>query len=189
MATFQTKSRRNTVFALAAVAYLALLYGTLGVTPRFFGWFLSLAGGYWYSLFITLFLIACGLSALAAARRLLFPLGILRAVGLTAIALGYAAIIVVAETPAVRLHALQYGLLAWLVTESLRGAVPVARVFAYSVLLTMAAGVGDETIQWLLPNRHGLLWDVVLDWVSAGLALGAIYLVRDYRPPESKPAG
>ena len=76
-----------------------------------------------------------------------------------------------------------YGVLALLVTESLRGALAFPRLHLYTLLLVMAAAVVDESIQALLPNRTGALVEVLQNWGSAALAQCAVILLKDSRAP------
>ncbi|MCZ6472022.1 MAG: VanZ family protein [SAR324 cluster bacterium] len=174
-------NRRNRIFALAAVLYLAFLFSTLSVMPLFLRWVFTLTGRTGYSLTISLFMIAVATLVLFIVRRALFPLGLVRALGLLGIGVGYGLLIHWADSPSSRLHALQYGILALLVTESLRGAMSLPKMHLCALLLVMGASLLDEGIQWLLPNRAGLLLEVLLNWGSAALAQGAIILLKDSR--------
>ncbi len=186
--TGKSFSKQNKVFALAALGYIAFLYGTLGVTPYFFRWFRATAGKSGYSWSITLLLMGCGLMVLILSRRSLLPLSPLRLLGLAGVLGGYGLIFWLVRIPAVRLHTMQYGLFTWLVTRSLHGRLPLGWVYGWALLLVMAVAVGDESIQWFLPNRHGLLKDVLLDWFSAVLAQCALFLILDYCPPDRVPS-
>ncbi len=185
-------SSKNGRYALAALSYLAVLYGTLGLTPPFFRWLSATLGGAGYSLAITLFLLAMAGLALWNARGRLTGLGPPGAAGLALVAIGYGLIFLWVPAPATRLHTLQYGALSWLVTGALRGRGPVGgpawRLHAGTLVLVCAAAVGDETIQWFLPNRFGLPADVALDWLSAALAQAAIFLLRDRARGAAPPA-
>ena len=176
-------SPRNRVFAFAAAVYLALIYGTLGIMPEFFNWLLRLTGRAGFSLTITGFMIAVTALILLLARRAIFPLDGMRALGLAAIGAGYGLLIYWADFPTSRVHALLYGVLALLVTESLRGALAFPRLHLYTLLLVMAAAVVDESIQALLPNRTGALVEVLQNWGSAALAQCAVILLKDSRAP------
>ena len=172
---------RNDRFALAALAYVVALYGTLGATPAFFRWYADLVGATAYSRSITGLILFCGGAALLCCRQRLRGLSLLRGAGLLAAGAGYLLLLAVAETPAVRLHTLQYGLLAWLVAGSLRGRFSPSRLPGAAWALVMVVAIGDEGIQWALPNRHGLLRDVSLDGGSAGLALAAMGLLGIFK--------
>ena len=172
---------RNDHFALAALAYVVVLYATLGATPAFFRWYAGLVGSAAYSRSITGLILLCGSAALLCSGRRLRGLSLLRGAGLLAVGGGYLLLLAVAETPAVRLHTLQYGLLAWLVVGLLRGRLSPSLLPGAAWALVMIVAIGDEAIQWVLPNRHGLLRDVSLDGGSAGLALAAMGLLGIFR--------
>lgn len=172
---------QNRKFAAASLCYLLLLYGTLGVTPRFFKWFRAGSGASAYSWSITIFIICCGIILFYLARKRLLPLTFGPGVILLLVLAGYGLIFHLVKVPAKRLHTIQYGLLSWLVTESRRDGGSAALLHGVSILLVVAAAVGDETIQWLLPNRNGAWGDVLLDLFSAALAQGAIFAVKDWK--------
>ena len=67
-------------------------------------------------------------------------------------------------------HALGYGLLAisyaWaLIDSGVRRAVPLA------LFLSLLYGISDEWHQTFVPNRHGSLTDVIIDFCGALIAL------------------
>ena len=188
MPVFPVCFSRNDRFALAALAYVVALYATLGATPALFRWYAGLVGATAYSRSITGSILLCGGAVLLCSRGRLRGLSLLGRGGLLAVAAGYLPLLVVAETPAVRLHTVQYGFLAWLVAESLKGRFSPSRMPGVAFVLVMVVAIGDEAIQWALPNRHGLLRDVVLDGCSAGLALAAMGLLGRFRegPAEAR---
>ncbi len=180
-------TRRNRRFALAAGLYLGFLYGTLGLMPLLARWIFSLMGRSGFAYAIDSFIAAVVLLVLFLVRRRLLPPAPLRLLGLAGIGVGYWLIVMWADSPPSRLHALQYGVLAFLVTESLRGSLPLPRVYAYALLFVMTAGLADEGIQMLLPNRSALLSEVLQNWASAGLAQGAMLVLKDYPPGMGEP--
>lgn len=180
-------ARRNRRFALAAALYLAFVYSTLPVAPLFARWVFSITGRAGYSHAINGFIIAAALTVLVLARRRLFSLGSWRTLALLSIALGYWLVVLWADFPSSRLHALQYGVLAFLVTESLRGALPLPRMYGLALSLVMVAGLADEGIQMLLPNRSALASEVLQNWASAGLAQAAMLVLKDSRLDAGKP--
>ncbi len=180
-------TRRNRRFALVAVLYLGFLYGTLGLMPVLARWIFSLMGRSGFAYAIDFFIAAIALLVLFLARRRLVPLALPRLLGLAVIGVGYGLIVMWADSPPSRLHALQYGVLAFLVTESLRDSLPLPRVYAYALLFVMTAGLADEGIQMLLPNRSALLSEVLQNWASAGLAQGTMLVLKDYPPGMGEP--
>ena len=172
---------RRRRFILSLGIYLPLLYGTLGITPYFFRWLLRTLGRDSYNLSITLFLILASLTILFFAREQLPRLTLPRLLGLCLVAAGYVAVAYSVSAAAKQLHTLQYGLLVWMVMESLRGRLALPQMYLVSTLLTlMAAGI-DESIQAWLPNRNGQVADVVLDGFSILLAQAAIVLIKDHQ--------
>lgn len=174
-------STRNRRFALAAFVYTALIFSTLSIVPDFFNWILHLAGRTGLSIIISLMLIAVAGLVLFIGRRALTPLDPGRALGLAAIGAGYGLLIYWADFPTSRMHALLYGVLALLVVESLRGGLDFPRLHLTTLALVMAAALVDEGIQWQLPNRTGSLLEVLHNWGSAALAVGAVLLLKDSR--------
>ncbi|TDG11596.1 VanZ family protein [Seongchinamella unica] len=89
------------------------------------------------------------------------------------------------KIPEERFHFLQYGLLGVLVFSTAREYS--LRTTVLLVLFVVAVGIGDETIQWLLPNRVGDLRDVAMN--SAAGVLGA-WIGRAYfwQPQADNPA-
>lgn len=80
-------------------------------------------------------------------------------------------------------HALGYGLLAisyaWaLVGSGLRRAVPLA------LFLTLLYAISDEWHQTFVPNRHGSLTDVIIDFCGAVIALS----LSEHRKQSKGPA-
>jgi hypothetical protein len=65
-------------------------------------------------------------------------------------------------TPAERFHLTEYGVLSWLVFRALRVDMPRTPAYLTGVLVAGLLGVGDETVQWLLPMR-------VFEWKDIGL--------------------
>jgi hypothetical protein len=65
--------------------------------------------------------------------------------------------------PAERLHFIQYALLAVAIERVLRPHIQDAGRPFIAMLSAYFIGMGDETIQWILPNRHGEIMDVFLN--------------------------
>ena len=76
--------------------------------------------------------------------------------------------------PAERLHFIEYALLGVAVERVLRRHIRDAGRPFVAMLCAYFIGMGDEAIQWLLPNRHGEILDVFLNgW---GGVLGILLL-------------
>ena len=179
MTTMPNTDDRRKKFTIAVFVYLSFLYATLGVTPYFFRWLLRTLGRDAYAHSITLFLAGAALLIMFNWRDSLKTLTVPRWVGLVCVGAGYVGILNMVAVAAKQLHTLQYGLLVWLVMETMRGKFPLSRVYAQAALITMAAAALDEGIQAWLPNRHGQMADVLLDGLSILLAQATILLVRD----------
>lgn len=79
--------------------------------------------------------------------------------------------------PEERLHFVEYGLLAALVHEAL-GQGRARHVGLWTVTLTAAAGLGDELIQGILPNRYFGWRDVALN-AGAGALVAISFALLD----------
>jgi len=78
---------------------------------------------------------------------------------------------IVARMPEERMHLIEYGLLGWLIGWSLEGCrMTVGRV-CLAITLGWSIGLGDEIIQYFLPNRVYDLRDVILNGLSVTLGL------------------
>jgi choline-sulfatase len=80
--------------------------------------------------------------------------------------------------PAERLHLLEYGVMAVILLEATRLHRPYAAAYAWSLGLTALIGFGDETIQWVLPQRFFEVKDAGLNVVAGALGLILTALAR-----------
>jgi VanZ family protein len=54
--------------------------------------------------------------------------------------------------------------------------LPVRRVLFWAVVTTLALhGIGTEIGQTYVPNRHGCVRDVIIDWIGIGLGLAGLW--------------
>lgn len=84
--------------------------------------------------------------------------------------------------PEERLHFIEYGVLAFLVYRALMLDFKNGESYFAAFIITSFVGLGDEGIQYLLPNRYYQLKDVCLNSVSAALGLALVYVIcRDKR--------
>lgn len=147
-------------------AYILLTYLTLPVMRDILNYFRDLLGKQQLGLAFNTALAVAALAILLLTlarhkgRTLLSVATALALIGLIASQLN------IAEE---RFHFLQYGLLGMLVFATARDYS--IRTMAPLLLFVVAVGIGDETIQWLLPNRVGDLRDVAMN-TAAGV-LGA----------------
>lgn len=94
----------------------------------------------------------------------------------------YVAALYLLKIPAEKVHLVQYGILAWLVTEALTGRFAGWRLHLAALLIVVVAGAGDELIQWIRPNRVGDVRDIGLNTVSALLAQGLLCVIDRVHP-------
>jgi VanZ family protein len=80
--------------------------------------------------------------------------------------------------PAERLHLLEYGLMAFVLCRALRLDLPPRVANCWALGLTTVIGFGDETIQWVLPQRYFELKDVALNVAAGSLGLALTALAR-----------
>jgi len=76
--------------------------------------------------------------------------------------------------PAERVHFIEYGLVGIAIERVLRRYIRDAGRPFVAMLLAYFVGMGDETIQWLLSNRHGEIMDALLN--GCGGVLGVLLL-------------
>ena len=79
--------------------------------------------------------------------------------------------------PAKRFHFFQYAPLTVLVFDALRFRCRDRGIYVWAMLLVSLIGLGDETIQWLLPDRYFGVVDVVINSVAGLLTLTFIGFV------------
>lgn len=76
------------------------------------------------------------------------------------------------------IHLAQYGLMAVLALRSLRDRVSLPIAYGGGVLVTLVVSWGNELMQSVIPNRVYDPRDVVLDGISAGLAMMVAWQVE-----------
>jgi len=84
--------------------------------------------------------------------------------------------------PAKRFHFLQYGPLTALVYAALAFRSRNPDRYVWAMLLVSLIGLGDETIQALLPDRHFGMLDLVINSTAAAVTLAFIGFVARRRP-------
>jgi len=84
------------------------------------------------------------------------------------------------KIPIERIHLLEYGLLAMLAKRAADYRMGSALAYIFSAFLVADIGLGDELIQWVLPDRYFDWRDVMTNAVSGvlGLALWACLFHR-----------
>lgn len=163
------------------VAYVAFVYSTIPVLPQVWGALLEYTEGSVRYLGIAIVVLA-GIG---------FGIGIWRrAQGQrwrVVLALGFIAPIYAyllyefAKFPAERLHLVEYGLMGYVVLRALRIDLSPVPAYLASFVIAVLIGVGDECIQWVLPQRFFEVKDIQLNAVSAVLGLLLVRFVVDPR--------
>ena len=155
--------RYEVVDWLVLVGLIGIIYGTLPFGPRIIKSVCSIIGKEMFSL--TIFVSA------VFGAIVIFAYTLKSAGSLTT---GYVARIVLVggilyymghliTVPAERLHFIEYALLGVAVERVLRRHIQDAGRPFIAMLCAFFIGMGDEAIQWLLPNRHGEIMDVFLN--------------------------
>jgi choline-sulfatase len=81
--------------------------------------------------------------------------------------------------PSERLHLVEYGFVGYFFFKALSIDFSNRHAYIASFVLTVLVGVGDECIQWVLPQRFFELKDVQLNAISGGLGLLLLRFVLD----------
>jgi len=162
------------------LAYIGIVYSTLGVFPVVWRRLHELSEGSIEHLGTAVALIAVT-SLLWMVRRRAGQHSWTPYVAIALITPTYAYLLfALSRFPAERLHLLEYGLMAYLVLRALQLDLADRHAYAWSLVLTTVIGLGDEIVQWVLPQRYFEVKDVVLNMVSGGLALLVIRFAIDY---------
>ena len=80
------------------------------------------------------------------------------------------------KIPEERIHFLEYGLLAILVQRAVRIDIKNRMSFGISFLLTAIWGIGDEAIQYLLPNRVFETKDILYNIAAGGMGIFIMWM-------------
>lgn len=172
-------SDEKTAWILTGV-YLIFLYSTLTIAFDLYVSVFDRIGresmSWWMNMAIT---AAGSLILIFALTRLRPPVA------------GYIALILIGLTlafclnnlpiPAKRFHFFQYIPLTAFLFHALRFRIKDHSIYIWAMMLVTLAGLGDETIQWLLPNRHFGVLDLVINSVAGLLTLVFIGFVWNSR--------
>jgi arylsulfatase A-like enzyme len=100
--------------------------------------------------------------------------------GLVFVAIAYAYLLgEFARFPAERLHLVEYGFMGYMIFRALRMDVGPASAYLGAWAIAVLIGVGDECIQWVLPQRFFEVKDIQLNAVSAALGLVVVYIAQE----------
>lgn len=92
----------------------------------------------------------------------------------------YAALFQRVEFMVEKIHFLEYSLLSVVAFKAFAVDVKRALIYLYTFLLVSAVGVGDELVQYVLPNRVFEIKDILLNWIGGGL--GLVFINRIMKP-------
>lgn len=177
------------LYAFLAAAYVLTIYATSGRMRDLSTLVRRIAGDQLSGL------VTAGLILVLAGVLLFFRqrLNRRRVLPLLPILAGYAAALWWLKIPEERFHLLQYGLLAVLIAKALPERLRGISRFGLAVGLATLAGIGDELIQWLRPNRVGDVRDVLINCLAALLTQSLVAIlfrddneVEDWSPVEEQ---
>ncbi len=127
---------------------------------------------------------------LVAVIFLFFPRRIAAYVAFLLIALAFICVLEFLTVPAKRFHFLQYSPLTVLVFDALRFHCRDRYHYVWTLLIVALVGLGDETVQGILPDRHFGIPDVVLNSVAGLLTLAFLgFVVGDENYPRGRRRG
>ncbi len=161
---------------MLVLVWTAVIYATLPIARRLSDWLID-AGYKWVLHKGPILLIAVAFAA--AVIYILKKLDDRRAVRIFLLAnvgLAYGLFLkFLGKIPIERIHLLEYGLLAMLAKRAADHRMGSALAYIFSAFLVADIGLGDELIQWVLPDRYFDWRDVATNAVSGllGLALWA----------------
>ncbi|MFQ5930356.1 MAG: VanZ family protein [Acidobacteriota bacterium] len=170
---------------IAVASYTVFLYATLSVSFDMYSFVYDRIGREAMSRWMNMMFVPVGLILL------LFVLFFLpRKFGVylsfSLICLGVALCLNLLTIPAKRFHFFQYAPLTVLVFDALRFSVKDHYLYVWTLAAVALLGLGDETIQWMLPSRYFGLTDVA---VNAGAGLLTLAFIRFVLGEENYPWG
>lgn len=163
-----------------ALAYIALVYSTIPLLPDVW----ALLREYTQGAIRHLGIVVVVVGGVALLIRLTARLGRewWRYLALVAIAALYAHLLgEFARFPAERLHLVEYGFMGYVLLRALRCDIHPPWSYLVAWLGAVLVGVGDECIQWVLPQRYFEVKDIQLNAVSAALGLMVTWLAHGSR--------
>ena len=154
------------------IAYVAIVYATVPVFPDVWGRLREHIGPGIAHLGTIPVAAAALWLAVKAGRRAMAENAPWRLLILTLVLAAYVWLLAAfGQYPAERLHLLEYGVMAVVLFRALCLHLKVPVAYASALGLTAIIGFGDETIQWLLPQRFFELKDAGLNVVAGSLGL------------------
>ncbi|MBN1870222.1 MAG: VanZ family protein [Candidatus Omnitrophica bacterium] len=166
-----------------AGVWTGLIYLTLPIMPPVWLFFSRLA---WFPFFVIGAIVLVIISSLVVFINKRYIRRASSYVLLFLIAIVYLGGIRFLKIPVERVHFIEYGILVFLVYRALSLDFKNSWPYVGAFILTSLIGLGDEGIQYLLPNRYYSLMDVCLNCVSAALGLALVYVItRDKKASHS----
>lgn len=171
------KTKQRICWWIAVVAYIALIYSTLGVAPQWWDAIDAAFGGKGMRVLHVLY-------AIMAVAIFLYLVYIKRENSLAKyfwffLCVGVIGVVMKSMPyPAEKIHFAEYGLLGVLLYNALKIDVDCYdwKLYFVGVLLCVAIGAMDEVIQLILPNRYFDWRDLFVNGTSGAIALCLIRL-------------
>jgi len=163
-----TKSKQRMIYWTLAAGWMILIIATLGVVRPICEFLREhLPFGMSITIFLGLLLAVVIIYALRENMRR--PINTY--LFLTAIIGAYIGMFIYLSIPEERVHLLQYGVLAFLIYRAVAVDLSGFSVYFYTFILASFLGWVDESIQHITPGRFFDWKDVLLNAISAFLAL------------------
>ena len=174
---------------IAVVLYTVFLYSTLTLAFDLYVSLFDRMGREFMDSLMSWMYLPLGL-ILIALIFLFFPRRIGAYVAFLLVALAFICCLQFLTVPAKRFHFLQYGPLTVLVFDALRFHCRDRYHYVWTLLIVALVGLGDETAQGILPDRHFGIPDVVLNAVAGLLTLAFLgFVVGDENYPWGRRSG
>lgn len=172
----RTRASRRAVAWCSVALYVAGLYAITPFGPDIQTWILARLGPRGPLLLAIPFLVAAGFLLVYAIRRrrghMLATLTSLGAVGVA-----YALCLRALERPIEQIHFLLYGALGAMVFWALSTLTTGWVLYPWTIMIVSLIGMGDELLQWWLPNRVADVRDVLLNALGGILGLALLGIV------------
>lgn len=147
-------------YIILIIVYVLVIYATLPLMRPALNFLYKVMGRFNLSILVNILLIGSVsvamyslINSLKGRTNKVIPALVILSIGLFVI-MGY-------DRPEERLHFLEYGLLGYMVFSVSLGELRMPSIFSF--LFVSLVGIGDETIQYFLPNRVGDLRDVFMN--------------------------
>ncbi len=80
------------------------------------------------------------------------------------------------RVPSKKIHFIEYGILTSLVYHSFKLRIKKYSIYPLAFLTAVLIGLGDELIQFFIPDRHCSFQDVLLNGISSALIIVLIFI-------------